>query len=219
MIDGIFKLHPQRLGHSSAIAGAIAKGHDGVRAYYRHCRANLKHNSHCPFVADQQSIGDSSVFAGAKAEQFLLSGGVPSAALQGQSRASAPLPEPHAPCAPRETRRFPVVRWLSPLGVPDAPVCPPTNRENLLPQFSIRFVSNSHRQVPIALASSSAQIPAGWLRCLASDRVRPASDRLAAMAAASLVADKPDNCSIESSPVSSFLTQCQRALDSDARNQ
>jgi hypothetical protein len=39
------------------------------------------------------------------------------------------------------------------------------------------------------------------------------------MAAASLVADKPDNCSIESSPVSSFLTQCQRALDSDARNQ
>jgi hypothetical protein len=123
---------------------------DGVRPYYRHCRANLKHNSHCPFVADQQSIGDSSVFAGVKAEQFVLSGGVPSAALQGQSRASAPLPEPHATCAPLEMRRFPVVRWPSPLCVPGAPVCPPTNRENLLPQFSIRFVSNSHRQVPIS---------------------------------------------------------------------
>jgi hypothetical protein len=121
----------------------------------------LKHNSHCPFVADQQSMGDSSVFAGVKAEQFVLSGGVPSAALQGQSRASAPLPEPHATCAPLEMRRFPVVRWPSPLCVPGAPVWPPTNRENLLPQFSIRFVSNSHRQVPIAPASSSTQIPAG----------------------------------------------------------
>jgi hypothetical protein len=44
----------------------------------------------------------------------VLSGDVPSAPLQGQSRASAPLPEPHAPCAPLEMRRFPVVRWPSP---------------------------------------------------------------------------------------------------------
>jgi hypothetical protein len=44
------------------------------------------------------------------AAQFVLLGGVPSAALRDQSRASAPLPEPHAPCAPPETRRFPVAR-------------------------------------------------------------------------------------------------------------
>jgi len=35
--------------------------------------------------------------AGAIAEQSVLSGGVPSAALQGQPRASAPLQESHAP--------------------------------------------------------------------------------------------------------------------------
>ncbi|SRR6266540_6860937 len=138
---------------------------------------------------------------GAKAERFVLSRGVLSAVFQDQSRANAPSPEPHAPCAPPKTRRFLVVRWLSPLGVRCAPICLPTNRENLPYRSSNRFVSIPRHWVPIALASSAAQIPAGCLPCLAPDRVRLTSGLLAAIAAAISVAGRPNNCSIERSPV------------------
>ena len=177
------------------------QGTKGVRAYYRHCQANWKHSWRCPFLADQQSIGDSWEFASAVVEQSLLSDDVPSAASQGRSRASAPLPALHAPCAPLNTRPFPAVRWLAPLCARNAPACPPTNRENLLLPPSTLFAL-THLRVPTALASSAAGIPADWRRCLSLNRVHPSGDLPAATAVAISADDRPDNCSIERRPTS-----------------
>src|SRR6266446_8048455 len=190
---------------------------NGVRAYYRHCQANWKHSWRCPFLADRQSIGDSWEFASAVVEQSLLSDDVPSAASQGRSRASAPLPALHAPCAPLNTRPFPGVRWLAPLCARDAPACPPTNRENLLLRPSTPFAL-THLRVPIALASSAAGIPADWRRCLSLNRAHPSGDPPAATAVAISADDRPDNCSIERRPTSCCSTQARPAPDLNARN-
>jgi hypothetical protein len=50
----------------------------------------LKYSWRSPFLADQQSISGSSVFAIAVAEQSLLSQDVPSAGLPNRSPANAP---------------------------------------------------------------------------------------------------------------------------------
>src|SRR5206468_11434041 len=73
-------------------------------------------------------------------------------------------------------------------------------------------------RVAIALASSAARILADSRQCLAPGRVRPASDPLAATAAAISVADRPDNCSSERSPISYSPIQSRPAPDLDARN-
>src|SRR5438094_1947321 len=217
---------------STAVAGTIrgyvideagnrvagARGSEGVRAYYRHSRVNWKHSWRFPYLADRQSLGDSSEFAPAVAAQSLLSHGVPSAAWPGRSRANAPLPAPHSPCARPKQRPSPAVRSRVHLCARDAPVCPPANRENLLLQSSTRLASTLVRLVPIALASFVARIPAEWRRCLAPNHVRPASDLLAARAAAVSVADRPDNCSSDRSPTSFSPTRSEPAPDSNARN-
>lgn len=123
-----------------------------------------------------------------------------------------PSPALHAPTSPPKPCPFPAVQRLVPLCARDAPVCPPTDREKLLLQSSIPSALPIHRQAPIALASSAARIPAYSQRYPGPDRVRPAGDLFLAIAAAVLVADRPDNCSIETSPVSYCLKQSPRAL-------